>query len=152
VGKLGKARCLDEQLCFALYSATNAMTRLYRPILADFGLTYPQYLVLLVLWQDGPRPIGKIAERLRLGPSAIVPLVDQLQRSSLVRRRKDSLDRRMVHIELTQAGRGLEPAVTEACEAVVGRSGLDTAAVEALRLQVEALIDRLAGAATAEAL
>lgn len=128
------------------------MTRLYRPLLAEFGMTYPQYLVMLVLWQDGPRPIGKIAERLRLGPSAVVPLVDQLQRSGMVRRRKDSLDRRMVHIELTDGGKGLEEAVAEAGESVVDRFGLDADAIRRLRAELEMLTRRLAEPATADAL
>ncbi|WP_162408946.1 MarR family winged helix-turn-helix transcriptional regulator [Acuticoccus sediminis] len=134
---------LDNQLCFALYAATNAVTRLYRPLLAKVGMTYPQYLVMLVLWQDGPRPIGKIAERLRLGPSAVVPLVDQLQRAGFVQRRKDSTDRRMVYIELTEAGAGIERQVADAREVVVCRLGMSEFEIAKLRSELVDLTARI---------
>ncbi|UOM33180.1 MarR family winged helix-turn-helix transcriptional regulator [Acuticoccus sp. I52.16.1] len=134
---------LDNQLCFALYAATNAVTRMYRPLLAKVGMTYPQYLVMLVLWQDGARPIGKIAERLRLGPSAVVPLVDQLQRNGFVQRRKDDNDRRMVYIDLTEQGAEVERQVAAAREMVTCRLGLDDAEIASLRAELTDLTSRL---------
>ena len=134
---------LDNQLCFALYAATNAITRIYRPLLAKSGLTYPQYLVMLVLWQEGPRPIGKIAERLRLGPSAVVPLVDQLQRNGFVQRRKDVHDRRMVFIELTDAGMAIEAEVAAARDVVVCRLGMDDEQIASLRAELIGLTEQL---------
>ncbi len=134
---------LDNQLCFALYAATNAVTRMYRPLLAQVGMTYPQYLVMLVLWQEGPRPIGKIADRLRLGPSAVVPLVDQLQRNGFVQRRKDANDRRMVFIELTDAGHEVERQVADARQMVVCRLGLSDDEIAALRTELTDLTSRI---------
>ena len=88
---------LDDQLCFALYAATNAITRSYRPGLDLLGITYPQYLLLLCLWQDGPSTTGAIARRLALAPNAITPLVDRLERGGFVERHRDEGDRRVVH-------------------------------------------------------
>lgn len=86
---------LDDQLCFALYAATNAITRSYRPLLGEIGLTYPQYLVMLTLWQDGSAPVGRIAHRLELDSHAVSPLVDRLEAAGLVVRRPGA-DRRQV--------------------------------------------------------
>lgn len=135
---------LDDQLCFALYAATNAVTRAYRPLLGALDLTYPQYLVMLVLWQDGATPIRGIAARLQLGPSAISPLVDQLEAAGLVTRLRGGSDRRIVVVELTEAGRHLEEAAAIAQEAVVCRTGLSEAALAALRQDLVALVDRIA--------
>ncbi|WP_420391547.1 MarR family winged helix-turn-helix transcriptional regulator [Acuticoccus sp.] len=143
---------LDDQLCFALYAATNAVTRAYRPLLAHLGLTYPQYLVMLVLWQDGARPVGRIAARLKLGPSAIVPLVDQLQRAGFVRRRKDQDDRRMIFVEPTAAGLELEGMAAMAQETVACRTGLSAAHLDALRDELTALADRIAASSQTQEL
>jgi len=99
---------LDDQLCFALYAATNAVTRSYRARLETVGLTYPQYLVMLVLWQDGPSPISHIAARLSLAPNAITPLLDKLEKIALVKRKRNEADRRVIRIELTEKGVELE--------------------------------------------
>lgn len=135
---------LDDQLCFALYAATNAVTRTYRPLLAALGLTYPQYLVLLVLWQDGALPVREIAARLRLSPSAITPLIDQLEVSGLVSRAHSGTDRRLVIVVLREAGRALHQAAAAAQEAVVCRTGLSEDALQALRGELTALVDRIA--------
>lgn len=71
--------CLDDQLCFALYAATHAITRRYRPLLQEIGLTYPQYLVMLIVWQEDCATVGHIARRLELDSHAVTPLVDRLQ-------------------------------------------------------------------------
>ncbi len=105
---------LEEQLCFALYSATNAVIRTYRPWLRDIGLTYPQYLVLLVLWQNGERTMGEIATRLALPPGGVTPIVERLEAAHLVVRRRDDADRRVVHVTLTESGAKLEAAASEA--------------------------------------
>ena len=96
---------LDDQLCFALYAATNAVTRTYRPLLAKIGITYPQYLVMLVLWQHGPNSVGAVGKRLHLAASAITPLVDQLERAGMVARARGTADRRVVQVRLTDKGR-----------------------------------------------
>lgn len=142
---------LDDQLCFALYAATNAVTRAYRPLLGALGLTYPQYLVMLVLWQDGATAIRGIAARLQLGPSAITPLVDQLEAAGLVTRERSGADRRVVRVFLTEAGRRLEEAAAIAQEAVVCRTGLSEQDLAALRDDLNALVDRIAASDAAPA-
>lgn len=134
---------LDDQLCFALYAATNAVTRAYRPLLAELKLTYPQYLVMLVLWQDGPSAVRHIAARLQLGPSAIVPLVDHLEAAGFVVRRRDSADRRLTHIVPTDAGRALEHAAALAQEVVACRTGLTDEGLAELREELHQMVDRM---------
>lgn len=115
---------LDDQLCFALYAATNAVTRSYRPLLARIGLTYPQYLVLLALWQDGPATVGAIAARLQLDSHAVSPMVGRLCEAGLVTRERQD-DRRRVLVCLTEEGRDLEQAAADAQSQVVCATGLE---------------------------
>ena len=139
-GKLG----LDDQLCFALYAATNAVTRAYRPLLDGIGLTYPQYLVMLVLWQDGERPVGEIARRLGLGANAVSPLLERLERAGLLERRRDEGDRRVVGAYLTEAGTALESAAAEVQRSVVCDTRLTPDALAALRDELKELAKRMA--------
>lgn len=135
----GKLR-LDDQLCFALYAATNAVTRAYRPRLEPIGLTYPQYLVMLVLWQDGERPTARIAERLGLPANAITPLLDRLEASGLVRRRRCGSDRRIVHVGLTSKGLELEFAASAVQQSVACQTRLEPDALAELREALRALV------------
>ena len=138
---------LDDQLCFALYAATNAVTRAYRPLLGELGLTYPQYLVMLVLWQDGPSTTGRIARRLQLAPGAVTPLVDRLAaRGLLTKTRKASAavgDRRTLAIALPEAGRDLEGATSLAQQSVECRTALEPQDLAALRDELHALVRRM---------
>ena len=99
---------IDGQLCFALYSASRAMTAAYRPILADMNLTYPQYLVLLVLWEDEHVTVGRLGERLQLDSGTLSPLLKRLEANGFVRRERSRDDERLVEVTLTAAGRRLE--------------------------------------------
>lgn len=99
---------LDEQLCFALYSASRAVTAAYRPLLEPLDLTYPQYLVLLVLWEEEPCTVGHLGERLYLDSGTLSPLLKRLEAAGLVLRRRSDLDERRVEITLTPNGRALE--------------------------------------------
>lgn len=135
---------LDDQLCFALYTATNAVVRAYRPMLEHEGLTYPQYLVMLVLWQQGTQPVGAIASALHLGASAITPLIDRLDQRGLVRRIADPADRRVVQAELTPAGQALYDRIAEVRAQVVCRTGLSEAEFADLRTRLHLLLDRMA--------
>lgn len=137
---------LDDQLCFALYAATNAVVRAYRPLLREIGLTYPQYLVMLTLWQDGPSPIGAIADRLSLPQNALSPLLERLARNGLVRRERDPADRRVIHISLTDAGAKLEPEASRVQQAVECHTGLEPDALAAMRGELRALALRTASA------
>ncbi len=134
---------LDDQLCFALYAATNAVVRAYRPLLTEIGLTYPQYLVMLVLWQDGARTVGEIAARLELPGHAISPLLDRLARAGLIERQRTGPDRRVVRVRLTAAGTGLELAAARVKRTVACQTGLDPAALAELRQELRELAVRM---------
>ena len=99
---------LDEQLCFALYSASRAVTAAYRPLLDELDLTYPQYLVLLVLWEEEPCTVGHLGDRLHLDSGTLSPLLKRLEAAGLVRRQRSVTDERRVDITLTSEGRALE--------------------------------------------
>jgi len=98
---------LDRHLCFALYSASRAMTAAYRPILSELNLTYPQYLVLLVLWERDGLPVKEVGERLALDSGTLTPLCKRLEQQGLVERRRGEDDERLVRIHLTSEGRAL---------------------------------------------
>lgn len=129
----GIAGRLDEQLCFALYAATNAVIRAYRPLLKDLGLTYPQYLVMLILWEHGTQQVGEIADRLRLATHAISPIVDRLAEAGLALRSRSPGDGRVVRVELTEAGRHLEGAAALVQRQIRCAVPLDDDAVVRLR-------------------
>lgn len=134
---------LDDQLCHALYAATNAIIRSYRPRLKRIGLTYPQYLVMLVLWQDGARPVRHIAERLGLSASAVTPLLDRLEAARLVIRSRDPVDRRIVHVAPTAAGRDLQEKASEVQQRVECETSLGHGELNELREELKALVLRL---------
>ncbi|HEY2660341.1 MAG TPA: MarR family transcriptional regulator [Caulobacteraceae bacterium] len=98
---------LDLQLCFALYSSSNLVTRLYRPLLEPLGITYPQYLALMVLWESAPQTVGALGRRLSLDSGTLTPLFKRLEKAGLVARKRDPEDERRVLIDLTEAGRAL---------------------------------------------
>ncbi|MFF1253161.1 MarR family winged helix-turn-helix transcriptional regulator [Pseudarthrobacter sp. NPDC058329] len=98
---------LNRQVCFALYSASRAATAVYRPVLDELGLTYPQYLVMLVLWEDEPRGVKELGEELGLDSGTLSPLLKRLESLGLVERRRSAEDERRVAIHLTAAGREL---------------------------------------------
>ena len=102
------ALSLDRNLCFALYSASRAMTAAYRPILTELNLTYPQYLVLLALWEEGRATVGRLGERLQLDSGTLSPLLKRLEANGFIRRERSRADERLVEITLTPAGRRLE--------------------------------------------
>lgn len=98
---------LDLQLCFSLYSAANLITRMYRPLLQPLGLTYPQYLAMLVLWERSPQNVGEVGHRLGLDSGTLTPLFKRLEEAGLVSRTRDPADERRVIISLTSAGKAL---------------------------------------------
>lgn len=134
---------LDHQLCFALYSASLAMTKLYKPLLEPLGLTYPQYLVLLVLWEGDGLTVSQVGERLSLDSGTLTPLLKRLEAAGFVQRLRDTADERRVLLRLTAEGRALKRRALGVPEAVVCASGcaLDelaslTARLKALREQI----------------
>lgn len=98
---------LDLQLCFRLYAASRLITRRYQPLLEPLGLTYPQYVVLMILWADAPCPVSHIGERALLNTNTLTPLLKRLEQQGLVQRQRRHEDERVVEIQLTKAGRAL---------------------------------------------
>ena len=105
---LAKAQQLDHQLCFALYSTSLAMTKLYKPHLDALGLTYPQYLVLLALWETDAQTVSSLGARLGLDSGTLTPLLKRLESAQLVQRQRDAQDERRVVVSLTSAGKKLQ--------------------------------------------
>lgn len=105
---------LDRQICFPLYAASRLVTRLYQPLLEPLGLTYPQYIVLMILWEESPCSVSRIGERALLASNTLTPLLKRLEQQGLVARRRARHDERVVTIELTAAGQALR----EACACV----------------------------------
>jgi DNA-binding MarR family transcriptional regulator len=138
---------LDRQLCFAAYSVSQAFTRVYKPQLDQLGLTYPQYLVLLVLWESDDQTVKGIGDRLGLDSGTLTPLLKRLEAADIVRRTRDSADERQVRITLTSAGRGLEAQAARVFEEVGRATGLCSADLEALRETLIGLRDTLNGEA-----
>ena len=106
-GGSGAELKLDDFLCFAVYSASHAFNRLYKPLLDELGLTYPQYLVMVTLWERDDRTVGEIGERLFLESNTLTPLLKRLEAAGLLSRRRDPADERQVRLMLTPEGRAL---------------------------------------------
>ena len=138
------ALLLDNQLCFALYSTSLAMTKIYKPLLAPLGLTYPQYLVMLVLWEQDGVMVSELGERLYLDSGTLTPLLKRLEASGLIARLRDVADERRVHLTLTSAGRRLKAKAAAIPACVASAAGGPLADLASLTLQVQALRVRLA--------
>ena len=134
---------LDHQLCFALYSASLAMTKLYKPLLDELGLTYPQYLAMLVLWEHDGVAVSELGERLHLDSGTLTPLLKRLEVAEFVTRLRDVQDERRVLIRLTAAGRKLRTRAARIPGCVLQATQCDVTEVLALTRQVQALRDRL---------
>jgi MarR family transcriptional regulator, organic hydroperoxide resistance regulator len=133
---------LDDQLCFALYAAQRAVTAAYRPVLEELGLTYPQYLVLLVLWERGETTVKELAAALRLDYGTMSPLLKRLESAGVVRRERAAHDERSVLVACT--GRGEELRERAACVpgALLTATGLGTEEVARLREELWRLAER----------
>lgn len=134
---------LDRQVCFPLYAASNLLNRVYRPVLAPLGLTYSQYLVMLLLWERSPVSVGELGERLYVDTGTLTPLLKRMESGGFVTRRRDPADERRVLIALTPHGRDLRAAALSVPETLSNQLGLDSAAVDELRNSVKALVDIL---------
>lgn len=135
---------LDNQFCFALYSASLAMTKTYKPFLDKLGLTYPQYLVMLVLWQQDDVLVKSIGERLFLDSGTLTPLLKRLEASALIERKRDESDERQVRITLTREGRTLKKKAQSIPYQVLCASGQPQEALASLRAKLKAIRDDLA--------
>lgn len=132
---------LDSQLCFAVYGASIAINRAYKPLLDALGLTYPQYLVLSTLWETDGQTVGAIAERLALEPSTITPLVKRLEQAGFLGRQRNPADERQVQVSLTAKGRGVQADTACLTDTLLRRSGLTVEQIIGLNEQVQALRD-----------
>ena len=130
---------LDNQLCFALYSASLAMTKFYKPLLDPLGLTYPQYLVMLVLWEGDGITVSQLGERIALDSGTLTPLLKRLEASDLLHRLRDASDERRVLLQLTPAGRALKAKAMAVPESVACASGCALDELAALTARLKAL-------------
>lgn len=133
---------LDRQLCFPLYAATNLLNRLYGPVLKPLGLTYPQYLVMLVLWEEEPQTVGALGARLYLDSGTLTPLLKRMEHAGLVSRTRDAEDERRVLIGLTERGRALRADALHVPETIAG--GRSPEGLDELREGVRRLVAMLA--------
>jgi DNA-binding MarR family transcriptional regulator len=141
---------LDNQLCFLFHRIARELDAAYRPLLADLGLTYPQYLVMLVLWERDVLGVGEIGDRLDLDSATLSPLLRRLEHAGLVRRERTTSDERRVMISLTDRGRDLQERAAGIPEAIAGRVVDDEAGYEAMKAQLNDLADRIAAIHAAE--
>lgn len=130
---------LDDQLCFAIYSAGRAMSKAYRPLLEPLGLTYPQYLVMMVLWAGDGLTVGEIGERLLLDSATLTPLLKRLQTAGLVTRTRARDDERQVLIALTAAGRALKAKAANVPAGIFRASGCSGAELARTKASLDAL-------------
>lgn len=134
---------LDRQLCFALYSASHAMTRAYQPLLAPLGLTYPQYLVMLALWEEDGLTLGQLGQRLHLDSATLTPLLKRLEAAGHVQRLRDAADERRLRLQLTPAGRALRRRARTIPETLAAGAGCGLDELAALTRQIAGLRDRV---------
>ena len=134
---------LDRQLCFALYSSSIAMTRVYQSLLAPLNLTYPQYLAMLALWETDGLSVGDLGRRLSLDSGTLTPLLKRLEQAGWVTRTRDAADERRVLVTLTKSGCALRARARGIPKAMLSAAGCSTGEVGALTTQLQRLRDRL---------
>jgi len=139
----GDGLLLDQQLCFALYAASLAMTKLYKPLLEPLGMTYPQYLVMLVLWQEDGPSVSQLGERLALDSGTLTPLLKRLEAAGLVQRMRDAGDERRVRVQLTSDGRALRERALHVPRQMARASGCELDELRALTRRLQDLRHRL---------
>ncbi|MYS10752.1 MarR family transcriptional regulator [Streptomyces sp. SID6041] len=136
---------LDHQICFSLHAATRAFNGVYREALKELGLTYPQYLAMLVLWEHGELPVKGIGERLRLDSGTLSPLLKRLEAAGYVERRRSAEDERSVTVRPTAEGAALKERARDVPRRIAAATGLDLADIRDLRERLDALAARLDG-------
>lgn len=137
---------LDNQLCFALYAASGLVTRAYRPLLEPLGLTYPQYLVMLALWEQAPRTVKALGQALELDSGTLTPLLKRLEAAGFVTRTRDAEDERRVQIALTQAGEALREKAGEVPAALACQLQLPLDEIVELRTTLQDLARKMKAA------
>ena len=134
---------LDKQLCFALYSASLAMTKVYKPLLAPLGLTYPQYLVMLALWEEDAQTVSQLGDKLALDSGTLTPLLKRLEAQGQLSRERDALDERRVIVRLTAAGRQLKAQARRIPQEIGRASGCELSEIVGLTRQLTTVRDAL---------
>lgn len=135
---------LNCQVCFPIYAASNLLTRIYRPVLAELDLTYPQYLVMMVLWEASPQSVGALGSQLHLDSNTLTPMLKRMEIKGLLERKRDAADERRVLITLSDAGKELQEAASKVPIALARNLHLSRAELETLRGSVQKLVDSLA--------
>jgi len=143
---MAKSLRLEDQLCFSIYAAGHAFNRFYKPLLGPLGLTYPQYLVLLTLWEQDGLPLRTIGDRLALDSGTLTPLLRRMEDSGLVSRKRDTMDERLVRIHLTPKARRLESKAAAFPQQIGAAASCSAAELNALRKLIFALRDDLEAA------
>lgn len=141
---------LAEFLCFAVYSANHAFNRVYKPLLDDLGLTYPQYLAMVILWEKDSQTVGEIGERLFLDSSTLTPLLKRLEANGLVHRFRDAKDERVVRVSLTDAGRALRARAADVPPCIFAATGGRMEDLVRLKDELVALRETLGDASAAK--
>ncbi|MFB9320025.1 MarR family winged helix-turn-helix transcriptional regulator, partial [Cryptosporangium minutisporangium] len=131
---------LDRQVCFALAVASRSVIAVYRPLLEPLGLTHPQYLVMLALWEQAPRSGRELSEVLQLDPGTLSPLLKRLEAAGLIRRERDQRDERQLAVTLTEAGAALRAQAERIPPAVVARLGMELSELEQLHASLTRVI------------
>jgi len=134
---------LDNQICFAVYSTAHAFNRVYKPLLDRLGLTYPQYLVMLVLWEGDGVPVKDIGERLFLDSGTLTPLLKRLEAAQLIKRTRNTEDERQVLIALTAQGQALKEKARAVPHSILAASACSVAELSEMKSEIIALRDRL---------
>lgn len=138
---------VDQQICFSLHAASRAFNGVYRVVLKDLGLTYPQYLVMLVLWEHGTLPVKKLGEHLRLDSGTLSPLLKRLETAGLVRRERSARDERSVEVRPTEEGEAMRRRAVEVPRRILAATGFEIEEVRALSSRLHALTTALDKAA-----
>ncbi|MGW3662948.1 MarR family winged helix-turn-helix transcriptional regulator [Streptomyces sp. NPDC005141] len=141
---------LDEQICFSLNAASRAFGGVYRVLLKDLGLTYPQYLVMLVLWEHGELPVKKVGEHLRLDSGTLSPLLKRLEAAGFVLRERSARDERSVRVRLTEEGTALRERALAVPRRIAAATGADLEEIRELRARLDRLTAALDEAALSE--
>ena len=131
---------LENQVCFALAVASRSVIGLYRPVLEPLGLTHPQYLVMLALWQQDPRSVKELGAALQLEPATLSPLLKRLEASGLIDRRRSAADERRLDVTLTEAGRALRSRAESIPQAMMEQLGMPVAELQAMQASLTAII------------
>ncbi|WEX76720.1 MarR family transcriptional regulator [Sinorhizobium numidicum] len=130
---------LDNFLCFAIYSANHAFTRVYKPLLDELELTYPQYLVMVVLWEKDDQTVGSLGEKLFLESSTLTPMLKRLEAMGYVSRVRDKADERQVRVRLTDTGRALRAKAKAVPLGIAGATEMEPAEISRLKQEIAAL-------------